>query len=1234
MNIEERFYCSRCMREIEDEESICPHCGYDPYQQQNVYVLQEGTLLNNSRYQLGAVIGSGGFGITYAAWDIVLNQPVAVKEYYRRNICERDCSEDDNVIINPGMEGAYQKGLDRFIREARILGTLQNVKNIVPVLEWFEANNTAYIVMKYIHGVNLEDYVKKNNIKPQKLIAIMRDIIDSLVLIHAQGIIHRDISPSNIMVQEDGTMILIDFGAASLEEQIEQGRDKTAIYNRRYAPVEQYDESGMQGSWTDVYALSATLYHMICGEPPIESVARTGNDTLKSPRELKINLKKYQNKAIMEGLALQPEKRVQTMAIFRSMLYDLPMPEEVIRRRRFMIRVVSFAAVISIMIILAVINFAFGFFLGDGIRYSLYRDGFHIRGFSSDSEAINLPSKIAGINITQIDDGAFQGAENLRSVSIPGSIKTISRFAFNSCKNLMTVTLNEGVKKLSSESFANCENLQAVITPDSLNEIDPDTFSSSGNRLVMLGRMNTPASELARELNINYAYIETINNDSGITITKYETEQNNIRIPDYINNKPVTKLESGREASIFSRIKLERYNIVLPKYLASIGSYAFYKVPVTEIELPGELKHIGRNAFTMTQLESINIPDSVVSVEPEAFSVITALRTVKLSSGMKDILYRCFEGDMRLENIIIPEGIEKINLLAFNQCSSLKEITLPLSLKLIGNFAFMDCTSLNKIFMSPSLENINDNAFTGCTNSLTMIGYEGTLAHHFSSKHGFNFYPVTNFMLNFPSGTLGDLIPKFKGESDDITIPPYFRDITIKRIHESQSLKVKNLTLPKYLEGVANACFYGNNYLESISCPASLKSIGTFAFGECLNLRRVNLNEGLEIIDSAAFALCPNLSEIRLPDSVNKIGSGAFEKCTSLKDINIPSNLVILDNDTFAYTGLESVKIPGNAAKCGTAFYGCKDLREVIIEEGVRTLWGTFAKCEALRSVIIPSSLEQISRSTFMECKNLQDIWIYSDNIELDYVGFGGLSSRHIEHYGIRDGHVSSNLVFLESDNNTALFTDCPNLTIHAHRGSSAHLYATTHNIKFSAIPDDKNNDTRNSVVPYKRPERLYSDEELPKVISPAEGDDSGRLWEKFRYALGYGLKDIAHMCLDAYIKTGGEHEKIWGNSAKLFLDNAEGYTSGEAIAFFEDYKEHPVLKAGDIIVEVDGAKFMNYDEFTNLIKKAAESGSAKLTILRADNQGILRKLEVIIHKGEPFFATMSIAPKTFEDVN
>ena len=1226
MNIGEEFYCSRCMRIIEDEEEICPHCGYDPYHVKEEHMLEEGTLLNNGRYQIGAVIGSGGFGITYAAWDRKFDQPVAIKEYYSKSLCQRDTTEDDTVTVNPNSEYVYQKGLDRFIREAKILNTLENVKNVVPVIEWFEANNTAYIVMKYIRGVTLEEYVKENNIQPQKLIAMMKDIVDALVLIHAQGIIHRDISPTNIMVQEDGTMILIDFGAAALEEQIEQGKGKTAIFNRRYAPPEQYDESGMQGPWTDVYALSATLYTLICNEPPLESVARLGKDTLKSPLELEVRIKKYQNKAIMEGLVLKPEKRIQSMDIFRSVLYNLPMPEEVIRRRKFMFRVIGAAVLITLISILVMINYSFGFYLGNGIRYSLHGDGLHVRGFSSESENVTLPSKIAGLNVIQIDDGAFQGSEYIRDVHVPGSVENIGRFAFNGCMNLTNVTLDEGVKRISSQAFANCNNLQAVMIPDSLSEIAPDAFMNSSERLVLIGSMNNKAHELAEKNNLNYAHIDTKENDSGITVTKYETSKDIASIPDFINGKPVTVIESGvRNIPVFQQ---EISKVILPKNLISIGDSAFQGTTITSIELPDKLEHIGQSAFNMTLLESIYLPDSVKSVELGAFD-LTRIQTARLSPNMKEIPPLCFESCEYMKSVTIPDGIIEIANGAFSKCFALESLELPNTIRKIYYGAFEDCISLEVIHLPPNLESMPVSALRGCSHNLMITGFRTTFAERFCKVNGFRFYDLLNHDFKiFPVASEGDmLIRDGIEESENLSIPSYGRGIAVKTIRNagqtegifrnSPVIKSRHVTLPERLKTIDVRFFAGNDYIESVSCPDTLRTIRGMSFAECQNLRRIDFKEGLIEIDTAAFVSCTSLNEINIPSSVKNIMAGAFEGCHNLTSITIPSSMVLLNDDVFSDTGITSIDIPGNIAKCGTAFYGCKSLRNAVIGEGVNTLEGTFAECDSLESVIIPSSMRQITHSTFKGCKSLRDVWIYSDNAELDAYAFAII-------HGSYSTMNEDMRIYLNHDRDKHLFSDCPNVTIHAHKGSTSHQYAMKHNIKFEEIYSD----TEVILIPHNN----FQEDEywLTKRWEPSDKDDDRHLWMKAKFAWGYGRKDIAYRCLDAYSKCEGEYKEyygIWASSAKLFIEQSEshGYSIGQIIGKFEDDRNHPTMKAGDIIVECEGHT-LDYEKINELGRNSG-ADTWTMTLLRADDNNVLQKVIVTASRDNPRALIMEFEP-------
>ena len=321
MNIGEAFYCSQCMRPLE-EEGKCPFCGYDPSLPYQGPQLEEGTFLREGRYQLGAVIGRGGFGITYAAWDSVLELPVAVKEYFPDAFCSRDVLDGDEVIPLKDHAGHYQLGLQTFTREAHVLATLQNIAVVVKFFDCFEENGTAYIIMEYVRGQTLKDYCQTHALPVKKLLKLLRPTIDGLVLVHHSGVLHRDISPNNLMVQEDGTVKLIDFGAATSLEAAENG----FALNRSFAAPEQYRPDGRVGPWTDVYGMAATLYTILSQQPLLPAPERLKADTIKEDWKPRKQVPRRVRRTVFHSLALNPGRRPQTMEEFRAELYRLPYP--------------------------------------------------------------------------------------------------------------------------------------------------------------------------------------------------------------------------------------------------------------------------------------------------------------------------------------------------------------------------------------------------------------------------------------------------------------------------------------------------------------------------------------------------------------------------------------------------------------------------------------------------------------------------------------------------------------------------------------------------------------------------------------------------------------------------------------------------------------------------------------------------------------------------------------------
>ncbi len=264
------------------------------------YQLKPGTVLQN-RYLIGRVLGEGGFGITYIGLDKVLTKRVAVKEFYPAGAAHRASVVSDGVIITRGKEPMYRKGVERFVQEARSLAAFSSEDGIVDVLDTFQANNTAYIVMEYLEGDTLKTLLKTKGVfDATKLIKLMEPVMKSLSVMHRTGFIHRDISPDNIMLTNNGRLKLMDFGSARYF--LNQDSELSVMLKQGYAPVEQYSSRSQQGPYTDVYALCATIYTCITGSVPENSLDRSRYDTLVPPSAKGVRISPVHEKALLHGL--------------------------------------------------------------------------------------------------------------------------------------------------------------------------------------------------------------------------------------------------------------------------------------------------------------------------------------------------------------------------------------------------------------------------------------------------------------------------------------------------------------------------------------------------------------------------------------------------------------------------------------------------------------------------------------------------------------------------------------------------------------------------------------------------------------------------------------------------------------------------------------------------------------------------------------------------------------------
>ena len=289
--------------------------------EENLHCLRKGTRLIG-RYTIEKVLGQGGFGITYLGMDELHEKPVAIKEFFPQGIVTRNIEYQDTVTVTfVGEKDNYEKGKERFLKEARTMAKFSKDEGIVKALDFFEINNTAYIVMEYLEGITLKQYLRENQrIAPEDLIELLVPLIESLDEIHSQGMIHRDISPDNIMVLPDGRIKLMDFGAA--RDYTEFGEKSLSIVLKPgYAPPEQYQTHGIQGPWTDIYALCATMYKCITGENPPDAIDRVIDDHLKKISEFGITIPPQEEAAIIKGMSVSAKDRYQDIKDFCEDLY-------------------------------------------------------------------------------------------------------------------------------------------------------------------------------------------------------------------------------------------------------------------------------------------------------------------------------------------------------------------------------------------------------------------------------------------------------------------------------------------------------------------------------------------------------------------------------------------------------------------------------------------------------------------------------------------------------------------------------------------------------------------------------------------------------------------------------------------------------------------------------------------------------------------------------------------------
>lgn len=385
--------CEACGAALPPQADVCPACGC---RQQPVppNALQPGMKIAG-RYRVEAVAGVGGFGITYRAFDETLACTVAVKEYFPSGIANRIPGSTEVLLYAGKRAVEFRRGYERFLNEARSMMQFCAAANIIQVREYFEANGTAYIVMEYLQGRTLKAEIETAPLSWERSVEIGTAVCGALAQLHRKGVVHRDISPDNIFLCRDGTVKLIDFGAARAA--MRQDRQLTVVFKDCFTPPEQYASTARQGPQTDIYALGATLYMAMTGKAPESALNRQPVDRLKPPYALRPDIPEGVGNAVMQAMALEPELRFPDADAFARALkqYQTAQSMEAVRRKKRRRRRVSLLAA---FLVLAAVGAAVSALWIGRVQNTTLPDAEIFVWFSADPLSQSGQNKIAALH--------------------------------------------------------------------------------------------------------------------------------------------------------------------------------------------------------------------------------------------------------------------------------------------------------------------------------------------------------------------------------------------------------------------------------------------------------------------------------------------------------------------------------------------------------------------------------------------------------------------------------------------------------------------------------------------------------------------------------------------------------------------------------------------------------------------------------------------------------------------
>ena len=746
------------------------------------------------------------------------------------------------------------------------------------------------LLMDWVEGVTLDKYVHQHISDKYALQLITYQFCRMAAWLMSQPFAHGDLKPDNILVTEDGALVLVDYDGMYVPAM--QGQKARELGSPDYRhPLRTEDCFNEHIDDFPLALIGMSLKAIALDTSLLQNNAKS-DSLLFSESDFKDIGECLMMKSLCALLNDAEFSKLYALFLLAHSQQEL----SAVSFRLFLLNKVE--KPIEEVLSTEATEEDFKYAIEDkfGVKYS--RDG---KKLLRASYSLFWEKEYVVREGTEvICDCAFFCCESLQSITIPNSVKSIGNRAFYECKSLQSITIPNSVTSIGKEAFSCCESLQSITIPNSVKSIGNYAFRNCES----LQSVTIPNS------------VTKIGNEAfwGCDSLQSVTIPNSVTS---IGNKAFNDCKSLQSITIPNSVKSigdgafrecdSLQSITIPNSVTSIGEGAFSTcVSLQSVTIPNSVKSIGNYAFRNCEsLQSVTIPNSVTSIEDHAFSGCESHQSVTIPNSVKSIGKEAFSGCVSLQSITIPNSVTKIEDDAFWGCKSLQSVTIPNSVKSIGKKAFSGCKSLESITIPNSVTSIGDDAFYLCKslqsvtipNSVTSIG-DGT----FCWCESLQSVTIPNSVRNignhafFGCNICFFICNSTYFQNDDVCLFNKDKTAIVSRIKDCV-----NYIIPNSVTSIGDDAFSGCESLQSVTIPNSVTSIGYEAFSRCTSLQCVTIPNSVKSIGIGAFSGCESLQSVTIPNSVTSIGDGAFSRCESLQSITILNSVTSIGDGAFRW---------------------------------------------------------------------------------------------------------------------------------------------------------------------------------------------------------------------------------------------------------------------------------------------------------------------------------------------